>query len=118
MMTLIANKETEVWFRYEDFIMGDNAVIVQRRTFPVSHYTPKGVQLDIGLGKLRLVLHKSNKKFAHATDTEARESFKARKRAQMWILKRQLSVAETAIKAIDSDTLDTFLGIKHKAYFL
>ena len=95
----------EVWFRYEEFLMQDR-VIVQRREFPVVRHTPKGVQLDIGLGTTRLVLHGSHKKFACATDAEARHSFKARKRRQGLLLERQLATVKAALVAIDSEMTD------------
>lgn len=62
--------------------------------------TPKGAWIHYGFDK-KFVKLDARKRFACPTIEEAAESFKARKRRQIKILKANLNEAEVALKLID-----------------
>lgn len=74
--------------------MGRGRMQIDLRKFRVVKETPCGVRLDIG----RFVNTSSRKKFACATEDEAMESFKARKRRQASIYAARLADAEEALR--------------------
>lgn len=80
---------------------------VRLRTYPVIKHTDKGVWLSNGPfhsiyePDKRFVLKHSRKKFACSTKKGAMESFRARKRAQIRILKAQVARTERALLAAD-----------------
>ena len=96
----------EIWHRYEDVRYasssydefgepyGRGRLSVEHRTYRVEKITPCGVRLDNG----RFVNASSRKKFACATEQEAMESFKARKRRQASIYAARLNDAEEALR--------------------
>lgn len=97
-----------VWYRYEECRHTDG-VRVTLREYPVLRKTPKGVWLDTGFGGSRFVLRDAHKRWACPTKDEAEESFKARKRRQIKILRRQLEDAHKALAAAENGDLNRTL---------
>jgi hypothetical protein len=103
----------EYWYRFDtvhyssfdsdgDLVsVGCARVEVELRRFPVLSHTPKGAWLELGCDK-RFVLTNSRKRYACPTIEEAVESFKARKQAQIRILRSQLYTAEEGLRSIDA----------------
>lgn len=97
-----------IWYRYEerhyappvdefDNVCGPGRTEVVLLEFPVIGVTRKGVRLSTG----RFVLLNAHKRYACPTESEARESFLARKRAQIRILKARLTRAESSISLME-----------------
>lgn len=103
----------EYWYRYTDSayappldeydnIVGNSTVYVQLHTYEVIKHTPKGVWLALNIffdssnenNKLpwnkRFVLTNARKRFACPTIEEAKESFIARKNAQLGIYNEKI----------------------------
>jgi hypothetical protein len=79
-----------------DNLAGNVRVAVDLLEFPVMKKTLKGVWLDV-CGSKKFVLLTARKRFACQTKEEAIESFIARKKRQILILKNQLRNAEAAL---------------------
>ena len=103
----------EFLYRYEDYLvsagvdefdnpLGPPSVKVSLRKFSVIKKTPKGVWIDIFLGK-RFVLSSARKRYACQTVEEAKDSFIARKNRQIHILGNRIKHAEEAIEKVKSD---------------
>jgi hypothetical protein len=99
-----------LWYRFDDIQFappldqferpsGIGRLIVQRSTYKVLKVTPTGVWLSYGCGK-RFCKAGAKRKFACATEAEAIESFKARKRRQIFILRSQLFRAEQSLELL------------------
>lgn len=74
---------------------------VELREFRVIKETPKGVWIETTFsGDRRFVLTGARKQYACPTVEAARQSFMARKKRQIKILKKQLLNAEDALKAV------------------
>lgn len=99
------------WYRYEDTLSGDDwgtYVNVHLRQLEVVRETPKGVWVrlyDSDMAPQRFVLRESRKRYACPTKEEAMESFLARKRKQMKILKAKLAHVEEAIQIAEGKAL-------------
>lgn len=80
---------------------------------PVIKETPCGywVASDFGYKK-RFVLKQSQKRFACVTKDLALESFKAKKRRQISLLKEQLRLAEGFLEVANSGKLSTPHGMR------
>lgn len=109
----------EKWYRYVDVRFapagdemgnrrGDGEVSVFVHTFPVLRHTPKGVWLDVH-GEERFVRTDATKRFACPTREEARESFLARKKAQIRILRSRLDRATQAWEIVGNSRGVAFL---------
>lgn len=85
------------WYRYDSHPRTDGAT-VNLNSYQVTKETPKGVWLE---GR-RFVLRGARKRFACPTVEEAAESFVARKRRQINILRAQLRHAEAALATAES----------------
>lgn len=105
-------KVGDTWYRYEDHRyasltewdeISSVSVQVDEQTYKVAKVTPKGVWLSIGFGDRRFVLLDARKRFAHPTKEEALQSLKARKEAQMRILRTRLGYAERAVNLVDRE---------------
>jgi hypothetical protein len=81
----------DTWFRIED-----GSATNWVREFTVVKVTTCGVRLSDGFG-MRLVLDDSRKRYACPTREEAMESFIARKRRQLKILRAQIQRVERAL---------------------
>lgn len=109
---------TDVLYRYEethyappadefgDASRGPGSCEVHLREYRIIRRTPKGywVALDLGdfgISSERFVLASSRKRFACPTEAEARESFRARKRAQIRIYRARIERTEQALRAFD-----------------
>ena len=117
----IANDNTvnpgdECWYRCIDYnetssggidmsgnvLRGSGRTVVQLRKLKVAHHTPKGVRLfkDKYGGETRVVLHSTQKKFAHADSGDAIDDFIQRKNRQLWILRNQVRQATDALALV------------------
>jgi hypothetical protein len=85
-------KVGDVWYRIEDG-SAQNWV----REFVVAKVTTCGVRLSDGFSKPRMVLEGARRRFACPTREEALESFIARKRRQLKILRAQIQRVERAL---------------------
>ena len=85
------------FYRYES-TRWESGISLTLYSYPVTKQTPCGVWLELlyGGGK-RFVLTSARKRFACPTKEEALESFKARKRRQVRILRARLDEAERAL---------------------
>jgi hypothetical protein len=99
--------------QWGDPVPGYNLAITLTE-YEVARHTPKGVRIylvpsmfsiDEHERPTRLILDKSHKKFACPTKEEALESFIARKKAQIRILRGKLEQAETALNMATSDNI-------------
>lgn len=104
----------EHWYRYEDRrrsyssfdhngeYVGSHAHYVEivLCTFEVLKYTPKGIWLD-NWGQRKFVLKEATKRWACATEAEARVSFLARKRKQLRIYQSRAQDVKDAIIAFN-----------------
>ena len=120
------DKNAEYFYRYEDVVYSLGVdefddpipggwVRVELREYRVLRRTPKGVRIeDWGIPRVRrlsdgseklvygkFVLLDARKRFACPTKEEALDSFKARKKKQIRILKEQLKRAEDALSFAD-----------------
>ena len=97
------------WFRYRevryaapldewDTPMGLGRVVLELDCIPLIKETPKGVWVGHSPCTKRFVLKAAKKHYACSTEQEAKESFIARKKRQIRILKSQLRNAEEALK--------------------
>lgn len=88
-----------------DYPLPGSDLKVELERYRVIKRTPKGAWIDCGGWGLnsdkKLVLLDSKKRFACPTKKEALESFKARKRRQIKIVKAQLKRAEEALSAAE-----------------
>jgi hypothetical protein len=83
--------------------------MLSKSTFPVLKETAAGVWLDV-YGQRRFVRADAMKRFACPTEQEALESYHARKRRQVRILRAQLASAEAALSLTkDGETAPTSL---------
>jgi hypothetical protein len=109
----------EYLYRYEDrtYSLGLNqfddplpgyTLKVELQEYRIIKRTPQGAWIVYGSWSMhtpkRFVLLSARKRFACETKEEALESFKARKRKQIKILKAQLKRAEMALSSADRDT--------------
>ena len=72
-------------------------IVIDPIKYDVKKTTPKGVWIYAGLDK-KFVLLSARKKFAHPTKEEALDSFIARKKRQMSIVRYQFTRAEIALR--------------------
>jgi hypothetical protein len=101
----------DIWYRYTDtqyaapldeneHPMGLGDVAVSLQEYRVIKETPKGVWVQYGnslFKEKRFVLRTARKRFAYPTKELAKESFIARKEAQIRINKDQIRRAEQAL---------------------
>jgi hypothetical protein len=99
----------EVWYRVEDRTYSTcsidaagseqygTAVTIRTLKFPVLKLTPRGAWLDTGAGSKRFALREAQRRYACPTLEEARESFRARKQAQIRILREQIERIDYAL---------------------
>ena len=95
--------EIEYWYRYDE-VESTTGVRVYQHKYRVLKHTPCGVQLDYW-GTRKFVNRSTRKRWACPTDQEARESYMARKRRQIGILKAQLRRAELGLHAMETGAL-------------
>lgn len=87
----------EIYYRYSEFRTSES-MSLHLETFEVLKYTQRGVWLDYYGGGKKFVLNEARKRFACPTKEEALESFRARKKRQIKILKAQLHSACRALE--------------------
>ena|SRR5579859_1185210 len=85
----------EMWSHHPQ--IASQAMRLYLNAYLVIKETPCGCWIAWGYGDKKFVNLKANKKFAHLTPEEAMESFKARKKRQIAILRGQLLRAEAAL---------------------
>jgi len=94
------DKGLGVLYRYDEMPCTDG-LHVNLHEYGIEKRTAKGVWIDY-YGDQRFVLLSARKRFAAPTVKEAQESFRARKKRQVQILKGQLKRAESALWIIDN----------------
>lgn len=93
------------YYRYQELLWTDYRMSLTLCEFRVVKETPCGVQIEIWPGKNRFVNKYSRKKYACPSKEEALESYRARKRRQVSILKAQLKRAELALSLEEPDKM-------------
>lgn len=83
-------------YRYQEIRWTETRLSLVLHRYPICSVTPCGAQIDV-FGRRRFVLLNGLKRYACPTEAEALESFRARKRRQIGILKHRLAEAETAL---------------------
>ena len=86
-------------YRYDSYYSSEYSVTLYCKEYRIIKETPRGHWVEIGFSSKRFVLKDARKRFACSTKEEALESFRARKRRQIGILRHQLRLAEAALKA-------------------
>lgn len=108
---------------YDDPLPGGH-ICVELREYPILKRTPKGVwisecwrwgsPLKFAADETRqdrgerFILLSARKKFAAETKEQALEDYKARKRAQIRILKAKMRAAESALNAACNDRMESY----------
>lgn len=94
-----------MYHRFQETRYSSGVVMLLKSEFPVIKETPTGVILDV-YGVRRFVRRDARKRFACPTVDEALQSYHARKRRQVRILRHQLASAEAALKLCEhGDTM-------------
>jgi hypothetical protein len=83
-------------YRYNESLT-ELGVYVYLTDYKVVKETPKGIWIELWIGKNKFVNLQAKKKFACLTIEEALESFKKRKQRQITILEYQLANAKQAL---------------------
>ncbi len=108
----------DIAFRYEGILYSmdcdefDNplpgaTLRVRLQKYSIVKRTPKGFWISyFSGGKDRFVLDGARKQFAHQSIEKAQESFIARKKRQIYILKHQLEVAEESLRLAEQKKFD------------
>jgi hypothetical protein len=86
-----------MYYRYQETRYSGGTLMLLKSSFPVIKETPTGVWVSV-FGQRRFVKTDAKKRFACPTESEALESFHARKRRQIKILRAQLAAAEAALQ--------------------
>ena len=86
-----------VWYRYHEVRWTEYRLSLIEEQFRVVKETAKGVWLDV-YGRQRFVLQAARKRFACPTRAEALESYRARKRRQVGLLRTRLKLVELALQ--------------------
>jgi hypothetical protein len=84
-------------YRYQEMRWIEDRLSLVLNKFPIRKQTPCGVQIDV-FGRRRFVNLGSKKRYACPTEAEALESYRARKRRQIGILRYRLAEAEAALQ--------------------
>lgn len=95
------------FYRFQELRYSGSVVMLARHEYPVISETACGVWLDV-LGRKRFVRTDARKRFACPTEDEAMESFRARKRRQIRILRHQLAAAEAALRLEKDGAMSPF----------
>jgi hypothetical protein len=103
------NSQPNCLYRYHESLYSEYGLMLILSSFPVLSKTRCGYQIDV-YGKKRFVNLEANKKYACVTKEEALESYHARKRRQIRILKHALAKAEAALLLTESSGLEYFDG--------
>lgn len=90
------------FYRYEDIVTDLDEVQIRLRTFQLIKETPFGYWIAYVRGRKKWMKKLSHRKYACLTKVEAMESFIARKKKQILILKAQLNVAEIALRQVEA----------------
>lgn len=99
-------------YRYKETRWSESKLMLIQFKFPIISRTKCGAWVD-DMGRKRFVNLNARKRYACPTEAEALESYHARKRRQIRILKARLAEAETALTlAHDGDTSFTLLDLK------
>ena len=95
----------EYLYRYTDVYGIENYIELRLDRFEIVKKTQCGAWIKLYGGKKKFILNNTYKKWACATPEIALESFRARKKKQVRILKSQLKRAEAALIADPETTL-------------
>lgn len=98
-----------VLYRFHEARFSESRLMLLKSEFPIIKWTNCGAWIDV-YGRRRFVNLQSKKKYACFTVEEALESFHARKKRQIRILKAQLAQAEAALK-LSPDNESIYWGL-------
>lgn len=97
------------FYRFQETRYSGGVIMLRKSEFAVVKDTECGVWLDV-YGQRRFCRTDARKRFACPTEQEALESYHARKRRQVRILRAQLASAEAALTLTkDGETAPTSL---------
>lgn len=99
----IAPKPKEYLLRYVDWGGG-----VTLEKYEILKRTPRGAWISVDYVKKRFVLENTHKCFAHASEEKARESFFARKKKQLKILRAQIANIESAVYSLEHNIVEDY----------
>jgi hypothetical protein len=85
------------YYRFQESLYSEFKVMLNLFKFRVINTTTHGVWIDV-YGKKKFILISARKRYACPTIEEALESYHARKKRQIRILKYQLAKAEAALR--------------------
>lgn len=105
-----------VLYRYVDC---QDVVLLER--YPIVRRTPKGVWIELAprydylniKPELKFVLNDSRKRWAHETLEGAKESFLARKRVQLDILRNRITDIEACVVAINEGRISDYSSMRY-----
>lgn len=93
-------------WRFHEARWSEHRLQLIKESFPVIKYTNCGVWIDV-YGRKRFVNLGARKKYACLTEQEALESYHARKKRQVRILKLRLAEAEAAL-TLNMDNISAY----------
>ncbi len=99
-----------ILYRFQEILWSERSVSLVKQEHPVIKETPCGAWIDY-YGSRKFVRLDAKKQFAHKTEKEAFESFQARKRRQVSILKTKLAIAEAALRLTPEDTRASYFDL-------
>jgi hypothetical protein len=102
---------SDLYYRYEetryassldefDNPIGEGRLEVNLLSYPVLKRTPKGAWIDAPQGR-KFILTSANRRWACPTTDEAKDSFLARKKAQIRILSARMRDAKQSIEIVE-----------------
>lgn len=98
----------EFLYRFHEVRWSENRLMLVQDTFRIVKRTEHGAWID-NYGNKRFVNLESKKRYACPTVQEALDSYHARKRRQVGILRHQLKQAEAAL-TLTPDNHSTYFG--------
>lgn len=105
--------EASTFYRFHEIRYSGRVLMLVKSTYPVLKKTETGVWLDV-FGCRRFCRTDARKRFACPTEQEALDSYHARKRRQVRILRRQLAEAEAALR-LKTDGESTYVSAVYDA---
>lgn len=85
------------FYRYNEIRYSESTLMLVKSEYPITKETKHGVWID-NYGQKKFIKTDAHKQYASSTIEGALESYYARKRRQIRILKHQLLQAEAALK--------------------
>lgn len=111
--------DQEYMYRYDDYtssvnphLAAEGIIVVTKcevylRKYAISSHTKCGVHISLGCGSFKFINTNATKQWACASEQLARQSYLARKKRQVKILKHKLQCAEAFLALAESNTYPT-----------